>query len=183
MHNILDNLIADGRIPPVTALFIDPRTDITDSRTSTRIVDYAMSDTFVAFLVQEFIPRMREMLPLAQSPARTGILGCSLGGLIATYAAFRHPEVFGFAAAQSPAYWWNDEAMITLVREHDRKSLRLYLDTGTLRDAAPQARTMRATLEMKGYPCTYAEYPEGHNWVNWRSHIDDILVAFLSPSP
>ena len=180
MHTILDNLIADGRIRPLMALFIDPRTDINDSRTSTRVHDYAMSDTFVSFLVREFLPRMRSALPLAQTSTQTGIMGCSLGGLIATYAAFRYPETFGFCAAQSPAYWWNNEAMIHLVRESARKDFRPYLDTGTLRDAAPQARAMRAVFDMKGYPCVYAEYPEGHNWVNWRAHIDDILFSFLA---
>ena len=67
------------------------------------------------------MPRMRALLPIAQTPARTGIMGASLGGLVATYAAFRHPEVFGFCAAQSPAYWWKEEAMLNALRASRHK--------------------------------------------------------------
>jgi enterochelin esterase-like enzyme len=37
---------------------------------------------------------------------------------------------------------------------------------------------MKAVLEQKGYDLTYAEYPESHNWVNWRARLDDILECF-----
>ncbi|HMK39334.1 MAG TPA: alpha/beta hydrolase-fold protein, partial [Bacteroidota bacterium] len=44
MNVVLDNLIADGAIKPLIALFVDPRTDPGDPRTNTRMSDYALND-------------------------------------------------------------------------------------------------------------------------------------------
>ena len=55
---------------------------------------------------------------------------------------------------------------------------KFYIDTGTIRDAQEHARKMKKVLEEKCYDFSYGEYPESHNWVNWRSRLDDILVYF-----
>jgi len=113
-------------------------------------------------------------------PSRTGIMGASLGGLIATYASFRHPRTFGLCAAQSPSYWWNDEAMIDSIASNKKKSIRIYMDSGTIKDAFASSRRMASVLKDKGYEFHYGEYPEGHNWVNWRARISQILKFFFS---
>lgn len=176
--NVLDNLIASGALRPVVAVFVDPRTDPGDAATSKRMIDYTMSDTFLRFLTDELRPRILRSYPVTRDPKETAILGASLGGLMSTYAAFRRPDVFGLAAAQSPAYWWENERLITLVRESPRVSARFWIDTGTIRDAQEHARIMRDVLRRKGYDVKYAEHPEGHNWVNWRARLDDILIHF-----
>lgn len=178
MHNVLDNLVADGRIKPVVGIFIDPRTDIRDSETSKRMHDYTMSDSFVTFLVDEVRERIRKSYRVRTEPENTAIMGASLGGLIATYASFRRPDIFGLCAAQSPSYWWKEGAMVKLVDESPRRDVRLYIDTGTIRDAREYARLMHELLLDKGYNTVYGEYPEGHNWVNWRARVDDILLYF-----
>ncbi len=178
MNNVLDNLIADGRIQPVIAIFIDPRTDIRNSATSMRMLDYAMSDSFVNFLIKEVRARILKTYRVKPSPAETAIMGASLGALISTYTAYQHPEVFGLSAAQSPAYWWKDSAILSLIETGPKKNIRFYLDTGTIRDAQEHARAMKAILQSKGYDLKYGEYPEGHNWVNWRARLDDILEYF-----
>ena len=178
MQHVLDNLIADRRMAPIVAAFIDPRTDIRDNNTSKRMTDYAMSDAFVTFLTGELRPSLLKKYRITKSPAQTGIMGASLGGLIATYAAYQHPEVFGLCAAQSPSYWWNNEAIVSLVRDGPRKRVKFYIDSGTFGDAQENTRAMRSVLEQKGYLFHYAEYPEGHNWANWRSRIGGILEFF-----
>jgi enterochelin esterase family protein len=178
MLNVLDNLIAERRIRPIIAIFIDPRTDIRDSRTSKRMLDYSMSDTFVNFMITEVRAKMVRQYRLDIDPTRTAIMGASLGGLIATYAAYTRPDVFGLCAAQSPAYQWKNRGMIQMISDGQKKPIKIYLDTGTIRDAQDEARRMKAILEEKDYPLHYAEYPEAHNWVNWRARIDDILTYF-----
>jgi len=180
MLNVLDNLIAEKRIQPIVAIFVDPRTDIRDSETSKRMIDYVMSDTFVNCLITEVRAKFLKQYRLDARPEQTGIMGASLGGLIATYAAYTHPEVFGLAAAQSPAYWIKDRAIITMISQGAKKPIRLYIDTGTIRDAQDDARRMKTILEEKEYPLHYAEYPEAHNWANWRARVDDILTYFWS---
>lgn len=178
MLNVLDNLIAEQRIPPIIGVFVDPRTNIRDSRSSQRLVDYAMSDAYVKFLVDEVRPKITRKYRLIRESSQTAIMGASLGGLISTYAAYRHPEVFGMCAAQSPAYHWNHGAIIDTLSQGPTKPVKFYIDTGIIHDAHPDSRKMKRILEEKGYPLKYAEYPEGHNWVNWRARIPAILQYF-----
>lgn len=178
MINVLDNLIAENRIEPVVGIFIDPRTDVRDAQTSKRMIDYSLSDTFVNSLITELRPMLMKKYKLTTKPEQTAIMGASLGGLISTYAAYQHPEVFGRSAAQSPAYWWKDSLIFKMIESGPRKPVKFYIDTGTIRDAQPQASKMKNLLESKGYEVRYGEYPEGHNWVNWRARLDDILVYF-----
>jgi enterochelin esterase-like enzyme len=181
MHVVLDNLIADRRIPPVIGIFVDPRTDVSQSSTSARMTDYAMSDDYTEFLIDDVLPEVRTRYAITADPARTGIMGASLGGLCAAFTAYSRPDVFGFCAAQSPSFWWKDSAMVRLIDDGPKRPVRFYVDTGTIRDAQEEARAMRAALRRKGYELTYTEVPEGHNWVNWRARIDDILETFLRP--
>jgi enterochelin esterase family protein len=178
MLNILDNLIADERIDPIVGIFIDPRTDVRDSQTSKRMIDYSLSDTFVNALITELRPTLLKKYRLTTKPEQTAIIGASLGGLISTYAAYRHPEVFGLSASQSPAYWWKDSAIFKIIEAGPKKPIRFYIDTGTIKDAQPQASRMKNLLESKGYEVMYGEYPEGHNWANWRARLDEILTYF-----
>jgi enterochelin esterase family protein len=178
MINVLENLMAEKRIEPIAAIFIDPRTNIRDSRTSTRMYDYTMKDTFVNFVKDEVRDRVLSKYRVSADPRVTAIMGASLGGLIATYAAYSHPDVFGLCAAQSPSYWWNAEAMISMIAQGPRKPLKLYIDTGTIRDAQAASRKMRDVLHERGYEFLYAEHPDSHSWANWRAHIDDILIYF-----
>jgi enterochelin esterase family protein len=178
MHHVLDNLIFDKRIRPLVAVFVDPRTDPLDASTSTRMADYTLRDTFVNALVTELRPLLMKKYNITTDPRHTAIMGASLGGLISTYASLRSPDVFGLCAAQSPSYWWNNEAIFRMTRDEPAKNIRFYIDTGTIRDAREHASKMGGLLKRQGYDVFYAEHPEGHNWVNWRSRIDDILTYF-----
>jgi len=178
MLNVLDNLMADKRIQPVVGIFVDPRTDPRNAQTSMRMLDYSMSDTFVNALLTELRPRLMKKYKLTTKPEHTAVMGASLGGLIATYAAYKHPEVFGLCAAQSPAYWWRDDAIIKLIQSGPQKQIKFYIDAGTIRDARDKAYKMKSILESKGNQILYREYPEGHNWANWRARLATILTYF-----
>jgi len=56
MATVLDNLIADSRIKPILAVFVDPRTDLSDPASNKRMVDYAMSDAYFRFSPRSFSP-------------------------------------------------------------------------------------------------------------------------------
>ncbi len=105
-------------------------------------------------------------------------MGASLGGLISAYAAYRRPDVFGLCAAQSPSFNWEKDRILRMIEAGSRKAIKFYIDTGTLHDVEIVSRNMKKILQDKGYELSYAEYPEGHNWSNWRARIDDILVYF-----
>lgn len=178
MRTVLDNLIADGAVDPIVAVFVDPRTDPSDPRSTTRMADYALSDAFVVSLTKELRPLLLKRYRILDTSSQTGIMGASLGGLEATYAAFTCPDVFGLCAAQSPAYQWEDDTLLAMVRAAPNKGFRMYLDTGTIQDAQVRVRRMRDIMKEKRYDLVYAEHPEGHNWANWRAHVANILKTF-----
>ena len=65
-------------------------------------------DKMLDFLLNTVFPKSNT---LAQNRIRTdqpntGIMGYSLGGLMACYAAWTRSSVFGMAACQSPSLWW-----------------------------------------------------------------------------
>ena len=56
---------------------------------------------------------------------------------------------------------------------------RVYIQTGMLNDTQPEAKLVASLLRKKGGTVRYEEYPEGHNWKNWGSHLPKILQYFF----
>jgi enterochelin esterase-like enzyme len=178
MATVLDNMIAARRIQPVVAVFVEPRTNVARADTNKRTTDYTMNDLFVDFLAREVRPTIEERYRVSTSARKRGIMGASLGGLLATYAAYTRPHIFSLCAAQSPSYWWKKGALNSMIARGPLKPIRFYIDTGTMDDSLDTTRAMRDVLRRKQYRFAYAEHPEGHNWGNWRAHIPDILEYF-----
>jgi enterochelin esterase-like enzyme len=97
---ILDDLLADGRIPPMVGVLIE---------SPDRNVDLPCSAPFADFLVDELLPWLQEHYAVTSDPERVVVAGSSYGGLAAASAGFRHPEVFGTVLSQSGAYWWRTD--------------------------------------------------------------------------
>lgn len=87
-------------------------------------------DAYVEFLVSSVKPAIDARFPTLKDPASTGLVGSSLGGLIACYALFKHPEVFGLAAALSPSFWFADHAFVSWLSRREWTPAQIYLDTG-----------------------------------------------------
>ncbi len=62
----------------------------------------------------------------------TGIMGSSMGGLFAFFAAWSRPDVFGKAACLSSSFWWADRFAVRLAELGDLPSPLpvLYVDSG-----------------------------------------------------
>jgi len=183
MATILDNLIFARRIPPIAAVFIDPRIDPREPSSTTRMQDYTMNPAFVAALVDDFREPLVRRYDLSTSPAETGIMGASLGGLAATYAAFTRPDVFGLCGAQSASYQWQKGALLEMARRIPPSGTRFSIDTGTMRDALELSHRMQAILSGRGFPVMFRTAPEGHNWVSWRARIAGLLEYLFATSP
>ncbi len=110
-------------------------------------------DRYLDFLVDTVKPLVDREFRTLPDAAHTGIAGSSMGALITQYAFFKRPDVFGFAAALSPAFWFGDAKILDFVRRAPRSDGRLYLDIG-LREgerSVDLARRMRDVLVEKGY--------------------------------
>lgn len=181
LAHLLDNLIADGRIPPLVAL-LPESVDV-----ATRWKDLACSRDFVAFLADELLPWTAARLPVTADPARTVVAGQSLGGLTAAYAALTAPGRFGNALAQSGSFWWPDgpdaEWLTARIAESPRLPVRFWLSFGEQEWVAlPAARRLRDTLASAGYEdASYREFNGGHDYLCWRTELADGLVDLLNP--
>jgi enterochelin esterase family protein len=97
---ILDNLIAQRRIPPLVAIMIGNISPMS------RATELPCSARFADFLANEAVPWVRENYHATSDPALTFVAGSSYGGLAAAFAAFHHPEVFDNVLSQSGSFWW-----------------------------------------------------------------------------
>lgn len=90
-----------------------------------------LGDQYLAFITQAVKPLIDADFRTLPGREHTGIMGSSMGGLISLYAFFRHPEVFGFAGALSPSFWFAKGAIYDYVKGAPFNPGRIYLDAGT----------------------------------------------------
>lgn len=182
---VLDNLVADRRIPPLACLLLSH---------ADRNSELPCRDAFVDELAKGLLPRIRSELQLPNDPARTVIGGWSYGGLAAAFAGLRHPEVFGNVLSQSGSFWWapdgagEHEWLASQFALSPRREVRFYLNVGLLeRGPSPKNspsqlvanRHLRDVLRARGYDITYRELNGGHDYIGWPAGLADGLIALL----
>jgi len=112
-------------------------------------------EQYVDFLVDTLKPFIDHHYRTQPGRAATGIMGSSMGGLLATYAALRYPAVFGRVGVFSPAYWFAGKALPDYVaRQAPRPDTRWYFMCGTQESPtmAPLMATVRDALHAAGVP-------------------------------
>jgi enterochelin esterase family protein len=177
MTHILDNLIAEKKIKPVIAIFIDPR-EIGDHGNNRRMIELALHEPFVDFITQELIPNIDRIYKTKPSSDARAIMGTSLGGLNAAYVGIKASDKISLIGIHSPAFWYRPQ-IYTLYKDSPALPLKIFMSTGVISDTEEGARRMKAIMESKQYTLKYKEVNEGHSWGNWRALIDDILIFFF----
>lgn len=100
---VLDNLIAQGQIPPTLGVFVTPGNlseryppDLGMSNPDHRAPEYdALGDTYVRMLTEELLPEVARRWRFADAPERRAIGGTSSGAIAAFTAAWHRPQAFG----------------------------------------------------------------------------------------
>lgn len=177
MVNVLDNLIADGSIRPVVAIFVDPREPDRPAN-NRRESQYVANRDFARFLAEELVPTIQAAYHVLPDPEHTAILGTSLGGINSAFVGLQYADVFGLIGIHSPAFWVAPDVILAYQARRPLP-LKVFMSTGTIYDTADEARQLRDVLEAKGYDLLYMEVNEGHSWGNWRALLDEPLVYFF----
>ncbi|MFE6778253.1 enterochelin esterase [Streptomyces sp. NPDC057702] len=180
---LLDNLIADGLLPPLVALLPESLDG------DTRWAELACDDRFVDFLTDDLLPWAAARWPLTADPTRTVLAGQSLGGLMATYAAVRAPHRFGNALAQSGSFWWPDgpaaqwlTSLVAATPAAPAHPVRCWLSAGEQEWVLlPANRRLPGVLRAQGYAAEYREFNGGHDYLWWRTELAAGLTALLGP--
>jgi enterochelin esterase-like enzyme len=174
MANVLDNLIAERRIPALVAVMVDP---------VNRMEEYWANDRYLEFLCEELLPDIEQRYRTAPDRKARGVMGASLGGLISVHAALSRPNLFSLVGGQSSALMMEEQKLAAMVPSIRGASFRFYFDVGKYEPRfIPAHETFIRLLKRKRWPTFYQELPGGHNWTSWRAHLKDLLI-FLWSAP
>src|SRR6266404_3373814 len=141
------------------------------------------------FLIEELKPYVDKQYRTKPAAEFTGLGGSSLGALLTLSLGLWFPNVFTRLIAMSPSVWWDDQVIVQMVNELDRKlPLKIWLDTGTNEPGWEQARTLCAALIEKGWhPFDGLHYHEiegsDHSEGAWAMRVEPALRFLFPPRP
>jgi enterochelin esterase-like enzyme len=180
LPRILDNLIAQKRVPAMVAVMIQNGGG--DAQGSERGLEYdTVSGKFAEFIEAEVLPRVEAKydLKLARNPDKRAVMGCSSGAAAAWTMAWFHPEWYHrvvsysgtfvnqqwpFNAANPGGAWDYHESIIA---KSPRKPIRIWMHVGDrdlynpnamrdeMHDWVAANHRMAAVLKTKGYAYQY----------------------------
>jgi len=183
--NILDNLISEGKIEPIIAVFFG-------TYRSTRKDILPLKYDFMEEFTSDLVPLIKNKYNVSGQPEKNIIGGMSYGGLAAGFMAFYHPDIFGKVLGQSSSFWrdfehldsegewFRDDWLINQYLTADKKQLRFYLDWGLQENwVLDSNRKMLKVLIEKGYDVKFIEFNGWHDWSNSRKTFAKGLMYLL----
>jgi len=188
LPTILDNLIADNKIPPIVAIMVDnqPR--------ERRELELPLYKPFADFIALELMPWAFQNFNITKNPNKSIVAGVSYGGLASSYIALNYSNLFGNVLSQSGSYWRGIKVTDSIpwlteqYKSSQKLPIRFYLDCG-LQETVMRTfnnfnfiekhRQMRDVLKSKGYEIYYQEFQSGHDWTGWRKTLPDGLIVLF----
>jgi len=177
LFKVLDNLIAQKKVPPMVAISIGNGSG--DAQGSQRGLEYdTMSGLYAEFVETEVLPLVEKEcnVKLTKDPEGRATMGCSSGGSCAIIMAWYHPEWYHRVLTYSGTFvnqqWpWNKETPggawdlhAKIIPKAERKPLRLWMEVGDkdllnpnsmlddMHDWVLANEKMAKALAAKGYP-------------------------------
>ncbi len=168
---LLDRLIAEGRLEPLVAIFVD---------TPDRRVEYDLHAGYRRMMVEELVPLVARDYRVVDNPARRLLAGGSRGGQMAVDLCLAAPDVFGLCGAWAPAIAPHSSADFLGGR---RTSGRFVLLRALYDDRfGPDALALRDGLRTLGARVEYLEAPQGHTLAAWPDLTAQVLLSLLPGS-
>jgi len=103
---VLDNLAAEGVLPPMVSVFVDPGTlHVGGAPIKHRNAEYdAFTNDYAGFLLEEVMPHVESRFAVSGDPMMRGICGGSSGGNAAMTAAWMRPDGIGRVIAFNSSF-------------------------------------------------------------------------------
>lgn len=180
---ILDNLIAEGKIPPMCAIFVDTHKD--------RDTELTCHQPFVDFLTEELLPSIQESYNISKNAEKNIIAGFSYGGVTSAFIALKHSDIFGKAICQSGSFWWKPEEIdenetewfINKFKNNEKLPVDFYLTMGVYEKAwdfhYEACRNFEKVLADKGNNVTYNEFVGGHIYTECQITLPEALITLV----
>lgn len=94
------------------------------------------------------------------------LMGTSMGSLIATYVAFKRPDIFGLAGIYPPTFYTRPQIYVLCSNPADPK-MKISMTSGLINDTNTESRKLKDLLEANSGIYHNKEINEGHSWGNW----------------
>lgn len=190
LHRMMDGLICEEKIAPSAVVAIGPRAssrldDFVPHRTSLNGTEFGGGgERYLDFIERDLLPFVVREFPtisFGDKPSDRIVVGTSVGGFSALYAALSRPHVFGAAVACSASFWVDDGFLTRYVGERGKQPVTLAFNIGN--EEAPH--NIGHTKAFKEALCTagwtfgadlyFSEVLGRHDEDSWRARIPGLL--------
>lgn len=186
VNTVIDNLIAEGVIPPIIVILIDGG----DNRNQ----ELMCSEAFANCLAFEIMPWVKANFHVSERAEDIIIGGFSLGGLFAAFMGLQYPNIFGNVLSQSGSFFWSPNApeevnwIITKYKEAERLPAKFFINVGVLENMEypPYSSMIDVNKKMRDVllgkkECNvrYEEFKSGHDYLSWGETLANGLIALI----
>lgn len=167
------------------------------------------ADRFEDYIVKDLIADVEKRFPVLPDREHRAIVGNSMGGFGAVVLALKHPDLFVFAGALSPALdvptrpfsikrigqyrehsaifgdWGSqprrDNDPYTLARNADPARVPyLFLTCGNQEGLLPANKKLAAILQSRGFRYEFYVVPGGHDWSQWNARVSALFESLAA---
>jgi S-formylglutathione hydrolase FrmB len=143
------------------------------------------------YLIEDLMPEVERLFPVR--PGRWAIGGLSMGGYGAIRLGLLYPDRFASIYAHSSAVWgaerWKERYPVVSAEDLALADINPYadgavdapdrpalaFDCGLDDELLTDNRAFHQHLQEIGYPHIYREFPGGHTWDYWNTHVQEAL--------
>ncbi len=179
MVRVLDQLIAEGKMKPIVAVFVDQR-DPDNLRYDRRNEELICNERYIAFIVSELVKTIEANYSVSKKREDRVVQGVSFGGFYAACVGLMASNHFYGLSMHSPA---NSRFMGIIREEYARYEafpVKIFMSVGNDNDNRRAVRRFKKLLEDKNYDLTFIQNNKDHEWTNWRPLMDDALLTFFA---
>lgn len=182
--NVIDNLIAAGKIRPVILVFpnCDTRLTVTDTAVANRS---GKADNYEGYgkpfeedLLKDIIPYVDQHYATKADPAHRALAGLSMGGGQSFNIGLYHPDVFGYVGGFSAAPnthtfggMYTDVAFIPDIAAARKKLRLLWVGCGDKDGLFRISEQVHQYLSEIGFPHVWRVDGNGHDNKEWDSNL------------
>jgi enterochelin esterase-like enzyme len=183
LATVLDQLIADGALPPVVVAGLHP---------VERLVEYADDARHHEFVTTELVEWLDTEFPLS---GERYLAGASFGAVASLSAAVAAPQRFDGLLLQSGSFagagtgcWPRPEPLWQPVKRFVEGFLadpfpvakRVAVTCGLFESLICENRGLVPTLSRTGMRVSFDEWLDGHNWASWRNSLGVALPRLMA---
>lgn len=190
-HCILEELINNNHIPPCVAIFLD----CADGQK--RNDEYNCNAEFTKHLTESFIPNVihKHNLNIDDNPNSRVIIGSSMSGCAAFYAAITCPESFGKAIMQSPCFLLQKLDYLKSIIDSSQKAGKFIFEVGRfeknsigfefedgevqITSTYDSVHTIKDHMQIANMDVILHEFTGGHNYVCYRESLYELIQEVL----